>query len=488
MSLVEVVVAITLLAAIITPITRLVISTGSSINQSRVRVEAIDLANQDLENIQNEAYFGAIDSSTNESDITVAENGGPTLQAFDVTTRYSSETVSGQSTCQLTGGALGSPEIWAVTASVDWPGDDGHPVVLTSYIAPEQAGVLPEAAGELAVPVDSAAQNGTPYTASPVAVTVSGTWTGPGTAPTIPGNEVIFATGDTGSTGCATFDNLDAQAGWTYEIYIGVGNVTTSTVSNQTDVVTSQDLPAIVNGTVATLTSPPNEIAPSLKLGSPTIAAPFYVDPGAGVSVSFATEQCTTPTACVDVTATCAPAANLAVTAQAIPQLTGTNNALAFDTASAPQNITSVTFFPYNDYSLWAGDTVDSAPRYAPGGVPIYPNSQLIQVDATQPGPLAITLPVYEVELSVTTGSPSVTATEVNGPDESFALSSFTGQVSKTGLQLGQYSLVDPGHTVSPAYIWVTPAAIYYGSAPQTKPSSLGASKPSGTPIAVTVT
>lgn len=508
MTLIEVVVAVALLAVVITPAARLVIATGLAANQDRIRVEAVNVVTDDLENVQNQANFGVIDPGTTIKIQTLIENGSApqTVQTFTVTTTYTLQTASGQSICTLAGGGAAPPQIWEVTASADWTGDGGSPAQQTTLIAPEQAGAIPQTAGELAVPVDTSAENGTLYTAAPVPITVSGTWTGAGPAPVVPGNQVIFAAGNTGKTGCAVFGHLDADAGWTYTVYLGIGNEATGTVANQTAVVTSQELPGLVNGSVVSMTAPcsgagspvvPCEAAPALVSGSPIVAAPFYVDPGATVTVAYITEKCTTPGSCIDVSAASPPAAYLPVTAQAVPQLTGTNNTFSFNTSATPLTISTAQLFPYSNYLLWAGDAVDSAPGYAPGGVSAYPGTAAKSLDATQPAPLSVTLNAYTVVLSVLSGTPAMMAVPVNASTpESYALSAFGALVvnkSSTGLPLGEYHFVVTGHSVTPAYVWVTPTKIYFGSAQQSTPAGFltgcpTCSAPSGTAIPVVVT
>jgi prepilin-type N-terminal cleavage/methylation domain-containing protein len=492
-TLIEVLVAILLLGILVTPAARIVVETGAAANQYRLRSEASNVATQFLEQVENNAYFGEIDPTTSVTPFTVVENGQNQIganpdQVFKVTTSYTVKTATDQSVCQSGAGTVGS-QIWVVTVSVAWTGD-GTPVVQTSYIAPEQAGAVPSASGEIAVPVDTAAENGTPYTASAVPVTVIGTYTGPGMAPSIPAGTFTFETGDTGVYGCAVFDNLDPTAGYTWTVYLGPGNSVTQTASNQTALVTSQEQPGLVNGNLATQTTVPQETVSTVQIGSVTIAAPFYVDPGASVTVSYPVYNGTT------ILPSVTAAADLPVTVQATPQLTGTNSTFSFNTVASSTQITTVQLFPYNDYFGWAGDASDSNPNYQVSGANVYTGGPgPTPLDTTQTGPFSLALPTFDADFGAVAPPAGVqlTATEVNvSPNETFTLNAFTGtgaKTSQTGLPVGEYLLgATGGHTVTPAYyFWVTPTKVYYGAVQQSTPTAFTLNAASGTPITVVV-
>jgi Tfp pilus assembly protein PilX len=490
-TLIEVIVAVLLLGLIVTPVARIVIETGSAANQYRLRTEASDVATDVLENVENQAYFGTIDPTTTTTTFPVTENGqnqagaNPT-QDFSVTTSYTVRTGTDETVCQQGSGGTVGNQIWEVTVSVAWPGD-GTPLVQTTYLAPEQAGAVPSVSGEIAVPVDSSAATPTPYTASSVPITVVGTWDGGGSPQRQSGTQ-IFATGSTGSTGCAVFDDLDPTPGWTWTVYLGPGNVVTQAVSNQSSLITPQLQPGLVNSATVTQSTVPDETVASIQVGTPVVAGTFQVDPGDTVSVSYAVQNSAT------VTCPAQCPADLPVSVQANPQLQYTNNTFAFDTVASGTQISTIQLWPgYNDYLLWPGDTQDSWPLYTAGGPSsIYPGAEAPPgVDTTQPGPYSVTLPLYATEFkssATPTAGVQLTATEVDSPSETFDLSAFaSGNVSATGLPLGQYVLGATSGSVTPAYyFWVTATAVYYGTSEQSTPTGFTTSEPPGTPITLT--
>lgn len=490
LTLIEVIVAVVLLTIVSLPVAELVIETGASSSQSRFRVEATNIAEQEIEKLQNLASFGNIPSGEQTlPSVTVAENGGVHSQTFQVTADYTLQadtTDGGTSVCTLASGTAIPPEIWDVTVTVGWATQGGASegsVTEGTYLAPEAGGAIPATAGELAVPVYSGTTN-QPYTAASVPIVVQGTWVGSGTAPSVPATETVGpVSGSTGSTGCAVFPNLDPATGWSYSV-----TVETSSDTAFTGVVTTQDLPGIVNTSSTTL---PNfsESNINLKYGTATLASTIYVDAGVSVPVTFTT-QCS---ACASLPPA---AADLPLTVQANPQLTGPNNTAVFDTSAAPQEINSVTLYPYSDYVCWAGDTPDSAPSYTIGSTPVYPSDSATGCDAEVTLP-TINVPVYAVVLKATyTGSqPTILAKQYLAPQETITLNALTGSSSpgttSTGIPLGQYQLyyrVGSGTpTAISQWIWVTPTGIYSaGSAYTGAPT--GTATALGTAISITGT
>jgi hypothetical protein len=79
-------------------------------------------------------------------------------------------------------------------------------------------------------------------------------------------------------------------------------------------------------------------------------------------------------------------------------------------------------------------------------------------VDATTGNSTSIYLPVYPLYLTVNGSASTMTAKEVAGGGYAMALI-FASHTSATSLPLGEYLLShDGGGTVTPAYVWVTPA------------------------------
>jgi Tfp pilus assembly protein PilV len=476
-TLIEVLVAVVLLVIVGLSVTRFVIQTGASSSQSRLRLEATNVAETEIESLQGMSTFGNIPSGQqNLPAVTVAENGGTHNQTFHVTATYTLQadvTDGGNSVCTLASGAAVPPEIWNVIVAVSWKnggGAVGGTVTEGTYLAPEAGGAIPATSGELAVPVENSL--GAAYTTS-VPISVVGTWAGSGSAPTVPSTEETSAEGNTGNTGCAVFPGLDPATGWQYEVCIG-STTTCPATTAYTGAVTEQELPGVINASTATV-SAFSEGPVNLTYGSVTLASPIEVDPGVSVPVSFVT-QCSTSNCPTDPT----PAADLPVTVEA-SQLTGANNAFSFDTYASPQQITAVTLFPQSDYECWAGDTPDSAPTYEVGITAIYPSVTPTSCDTMVSSPSA-NLPVYPVYLKATfSGSaPTPTATEYLGSHETIALNAITpastGGISSTGLPLGEYQLgykVGSGsNTLISEWIFVTPTGVYT--------STTGVSVPTG--------
>ncbi|HEV2360325.1 MAG TPA: type II secretion system protein, partial [Acidimicrobiales bacterium] len=220
MTLLEVVVALAVLAIILTPTMLLVLQTGSSANQDRLRTEAVNLATARLESIISNANYGVISPGQAISAVSVVENGGRLSDGFQVAVTYDAVTTSHQSLCSTSSGSIAPAQEYVVTATVGWKGDGGDPVVQRTYLAPEQAGAVPGIAGELSVPIDGA--NGTSYSGGqPVQVTVVGVET-ESNPPATPSGQVTFESGST-TSGCITFTNLDPN-GWAYDVYLGKGD------------------------------------------------------------------------------------------------------------------------------------------------------------------------------------------------------------------------------------------------------------------------
>lgn len=479
----EVVVAIALLGAIVAPMIRIVLSTGSAADQDRLRVEAVNLATQDIETYENSSFFDVFSTQTQTQTVKLQENGGKTFETFTVKTTFRAVDENGSSVCAS---GTNSPQIWDVSAIVSWPGD-GSPVRQSTYVAPEQAGAVPTNGGTLAIPIDTSDLTNKPYTGD-VHFTVVGTWTGGGSPQTASG-ETSYATGDTDS-GCAVVNGLYPFQGWQYQVYLAVGNGASSPPSNQVDIVVSNDLPDVVNGDAATSTQIPQAQTPaSLTVGTTTtVQPPFYVAPAnPGVGVTFATEKCQTLTSCTDVTKTVPPPLVLPVTASA----TELSPPAVFDTAGSTA-ISSVSLWPYNDYGIWAGATSDSNPSYTVGATAVYGGDAPVPYDATASPPATMApLPVYPVILS--TAAPpageALAATEVSSPSESIPLYPYAGAKSSTGLPLGQYRLVATAGlpVTSPLFIWVTPTGTWTSPTQMTTPSTANGDTftAAGTPIPV---
>ncbi len=493
MTLIEVIVALLLLAIIITPAITFVIASGSAANQDRIRVQAINLATQTLESIQSNAnYDGIYNNETTFQKVSYNENGGTTTQTFYVTVSYTGVGGAGgeQSLCN-SNGQPSSGFLWQVTSQVDWVGDGGllgsgrwtNPnnlvstgVKQTTLLAPEQAGVLPPSAtGELAVPVDDV--NGNPFTAAAVPIVVLATWVDGGTPPS--STDQLEEQGTTTTSGpgagCAVFNNLDPAAGWEYSAYIGTysGTYPNGTVVPSTAVVASTNQPGIVNAGLTTAGAPESPSQPpllTLSTGTIVVAPPFTVDTGTTVTGAgspaalFSTQVTGCSPACPGI----APAADIPLSVQPGGDA-GTTGVFDFDTGSSGTPISSFTVYPQQSgYTAWAGSSADNNPTYSAGSYGVSPTP-------LPPGQATITLPVYPVILTGT--ALTMTATDVgqtvNGaaPD-AMVLNAPSGTTSKTGMPLGEFQLSPVGGgSISPQYIWVTPTTIYYGTSVQATPA-----------------
>jgi hypothetical protein len=206
--------------------------------------------------------------------------------------------------------------------------------------------------------------------------------------------------------------------------------------------------------------------------------------------VSFFTQGFDTGCSMTPLPATCIPyAADLPVTVQESPNLTGANNTQVYDPASVGQSaqIGSLQLYPYNNYFAWAGDTSDAQPSLY--GV------TAVGVDATQSSP-SLALPVYPLVVKTTgiTSGYTLQATENLTPQHTISLSDLTSGVSSTGVPLGQYQLTASGHTVtcggstSACWVWVTNNGVLpeATASSSSTPPTTGLTAP-GAPITVTV-
>lgn len=485
LTIIEVLVAIALLALIMTPIIRLVIQTGSAANNDRLTVEATDIATSELEQLQNTSTFGTLPTG-NVPQPSVTLSVGGTKQTFHVSADYALVAdQSGSTVCSLSNGTPVPPEVERIVVTVAWLTPNGSvagQVKEGTYIAPEEGGAIPETSGEVAVPVQTSAANGTPFTSTPVPFQIQGTWSESPPADNVPGNQTISENGNTGATGCAVFPDLDPDGGYEY-----TATLETSSGSVFTGAITSQELPGLVNSGVPTDLTPFSESLGTIKYGQTVVAPAISLDLGTNVPVTFFTQGFSSGASAIT------PAADIAVTVSA-SELTGSaNHTFAFDTLTSgvsPQTISSVTLYPYTDYECWAGDTPDAAPTYAVAGVGVYSSP------ANQPVPLALptagaslSLPVYP--LVIKTAGPAtgytIDAVEANSPNHTLALNAITSGSTSTGLPLGQYDLTVTGHTVSPQWIWVTDKGVYTEAA-FSSGGPTGTLTAPGSPITVTVT
>jgi type II secretory pathway pseudopilin PulG len=458
LTLIEVVAAIALLGAVVAPITRLIIDTGTSANQDRLEIEAINLAGRQMEVVQNESPYESVEQIVGDQGEVhtayVASNGGKstvdhlqyTLTATPIDEGGGSICASGAQESPLT------PIIYQVTVAVGWAANGTYPVQQSTYVAVQSGEAALQDTYQIAVLVD----NGVTAQAYAGGVPITVTGTG-GTLP-VPAGQATNETVETDPHGCAFFPNLDAN-GWTYTYSIG-----TNPLGGNPDVVDYQDYPGIVNGSQVAVPMP-GTATPTLKVGVPVVIGPLDVSVGTDVTITPYTVNYSN----------IVPASSIPVTLQnsALPmQQVGGLGTFSYDLTSTDGPINSMLVYPYQ-YSVWAGDSSDSYPgnAYYSGGV----TKQLITTSA--PATASIQLPVYPITFSIgSVPSGSVTLKEVNSPESVIELNAFVKSGSSytdpTGVPLGQY-YVDysvSGHTASPSLVWVTPAGVCTETATQSSP------------------
>ena len=308
----------------------------------------------------------------------------------------------------------------------------------------------------------------------------TGTYTGPPPAPSVPSGETISALEDTNDLGCAQFPNLDAAAGWSYQVTVAYCSSLGAVAGQCTN--TS---PAIVdfdeNGGQAGAPGIPTQGGITVTAGSVTVVNPFYLAEAATVPVSFATyrypsgggnptEEASTvwePShvrvgvenehlQCNSVSATC-PLGDAAAT---------------YSTSTGG----SLYLYPYSDgYSpVYSGDENESNPPLPP--IPLSTQSSANTIEPT------LTIQLYYAQITVTCSAlaathsmSGLTFTEVDG--SSAAYTDPTGCTKATspvaynvGLPLGEYALSPATTSTAPTlsgaahYIWVTPFGVCYSS------------------------
>ena len=269
--LIEAVISISLLALIVVPITRLVVTTEAASNNLHLRAEAADLATQALETGQYQTANGVIPTA---GITTTTQYSGSDRFHISVDWELVAGTGASSTMCIVQPGQVSS-RIWTLKATVTWgtTGAQAGKVVMTTLVSPSLADLADTNAAEIAVPVDNADLS--PDTATPVSITVTGQCVGSQcSTETVPSNEVITETANTGSSGCAVFTNLFAGAGYSY-------NATATPPTGYVDLYelssaqTANGLPTETGINVT-----PNTVQP---------APPFILAPGATETVGFQT-------------------------------------------------------------------------------------------------------------------------------------------------------------------------------------------------------
>jgi hypothetical protein len=448
LTLVELLVAIAVIVIVLVPTTVFVVQAQTTVSSEHLRAEAVNVATRELETLQLQASEGTLPTGTSSTIYPVGETGSRVTD-FDVTTSWTVVTQgTNQSICAS--GASIAQQIWLVTAVVTWPRMHGaQPVVQTTEISPAQAGAVQQFAGELAVRIT---YDGTDLlTGQDVQASVTGTWTGSaGTQPAIPTGTVTSETQDSGSNGCIVFENLDAtsdaQGGYNYTLSFAGNEGPPPLVSGSEYADTNPNGPLTVSIPSSQLQpGVPDEVNVTLNVGTDITLA--YTHPGG---------SCTTaPTLPVSppVSSSIMPVSvyNSLITAYS-------NNTWVAYPSNGTTPFSSVLLFPWSGVTdIYPGDQPDSSPSAY--GSYTSPPSPCV-VDTVSGNSATVYMPVYPLTIVVNSGSAStLTAKEVAGGSYPFSLNETSPNHFSTSMPLGEYLLShDTTGTVSPAYVWVTPA------------------------------
>ncbi|MGO9198293.1 MAG: prepilin-type N-terminal cleavage/methylation domain-containing protein [Acidimicrobiales bacterium] len=514
-SLVEVIVAVVLITITSLPTALILINSNRTASYSRLQSEADDVASQVLEQqeqlAQGETYTPP--SGTTYNYVTIGQ-----VVFKSALTVYVNNAVTGVSPCLEPAGSGESQEIWFVTVKVTWTGEgggnstggfqySGGPVSLTTELAPAASGSgnLTISGGEIAVPVENL--NTTLDTSDVVWFTATGIWTNSAVSqPAVPSGEYTTETESTGNLGCAQFLNLDAAAGWEYEVTVAYcaapGSIAGSCTSSSPEIVDYDE-----NGAQFSTADPgapgiPTEQGITVTQGQVTVINPFYLAEAATVPITFATYRYPTGAA--------APTKESPAWEPAYVRVGVQNQHLQCSSVTSTCELGDATatyatstggdlyLYPYTDgYTpVYAGDETESNPLAlsavatpvsyyftgsftqptAPATGPPIPQSTPSVADATE---AAIVVQLYYAQLTVSCTSltagqtvTGLTFTEVDGASASYtdtaSCTKTTAASLTVGLPLGEYVLSPAASsagspTVSASgagYVWVTPFGV----------------------------
>jgi hypothetical protein len=533
---------------ILIPTAVFIIQSQKAVSAEHLRAEAINVATRQLETLQLEAAQGTLPTGTTTDTYPVSETGSRVTN-FKVQTSWAVVTQgTNQSICAS--GADVAEQIWLVTAVVTWPPytnsaatqmAGASPVVQTTEIAPAQAGAIQQFAGEVAVSLIG--PSSAPFLADAVTATMTGQWTGSGTAPTPPDGTFTTETATTASTlsgydGCIVFENLDAYSDsnglWDYTLSFAgnaasllvagdeqadsnPGGALTVNIGSLEPGVPQSETVEIDAGTPLTIgytgpggsctTAPGSALSPPVSPSAIPISVhnsfltayppndtwvaygstPFgslLLFPWSGVTTLWTGDQPNSavsayPYAALSVSPSSGTVGTTGVT------LSGTGY-----TATNTVNVTTGVTFGGRPLTISGTQTVAAGGTWSAtftvpsssngsqtitatdsGGVsasasfsvnaPYAPSSLRpcgVDVTTGNSTSTSIYLPVYPLYLTVNGSASTMTAKEVAGGGYAMALT-FASHTSATSLPLGEYLLShDGGGTVTPAYVWVTPA------------------------------
>jgi Tfp pilus assembly protein PilV len=436
LSMIEVLVAVFVLAIVLIPLMRVVVDTVTATSGARLEEEASNLASSRIETVEQLATQGPLSLGTTTSSTKL---GGDT---FTVGTSVQALNGTGQSLCT---GADGPNQlaIWRVKTTVSWANMGGvQPVVESTEVQPGANAPSRLDAAEVALPLVNA--DGTTFD-QPVSYQVNVTPVGTTQTPTLPAD----ATGSF-DDGCVALEDLPAApSGAVYEYTI--------TLTPKPGIVSSSEYSDSYPG------GPPTIGFNNLQKGRLLVLPPVYLAEGVQASVAFKTQTFAGGASAV------APAADLPVT---VAPAGASQSHYIFGNGTT--DITSMLLYPYASYSAWAGETPESAPGWQVSGSPVYPGAApATQIAVAGPGATtSVTLPVYPLTVQVSNAGKfpgaTLTATEVDALSLPFTLNPVDGSgTSVTGLPLGQYVVTSSGGALtatSPAYVWVTPTGVWTSS------------------------
>jgi hypothetical protein len=489
MSVVEVAMAVAVLLIVLLPTAVLVNNGILTTNGQRLRVEADNLATANLEKVQQEAASGPLSGGT--TTFTYQSRAGSQLTVFKVVTQFTPLSQSGGSSNYTTvcqNGGSTQLQIWSVTATVTWTSMHGEvPVSETTDVAPGQAGAADLADGEIAIPVKDVSGNpiaaAINYYATPngtgAAAWLSAWLTSNGDASTLPG-----IPGNTGTTGCGVVTGLPVAATGTYPS-IPQWTWTVQLSGNTGYVATTEQSDANPAGPPLSgpITLHPGQISYALNRYNQQ----FQMAIGVQTSVTLQTLKqtggtcepvggtwatgtpVTTPPASCDNNLV-APLSDLPITV-ANPGVGPTGQ---YTFGSNSLNTTQMLLYPFTSgYSIWSGDMVESNPGDAPSGTPIYAPDSAVTLPITLLSTTAsVIVPVYPLNLTVTLGSATPTATEIDGAAYVYTLNPVSGGTSATGIPLGQYQINAPS-MVGSLFVWITPTGTCQSASQLTVCSSI---------------
>ena len=442
-SLVELLVATLIITIILVSTMMFIIQGQRTVSTQHLGVEAINIATAQLETLQLDAAKGTLPTGTTTVTYPVAETGSRVTN-FTVRTSWTA-IVQGTNQSICATGAAVAQQIWLVTAKVTWHNMHGtSPVIQTTEIAPAQAGAVQQFSGELAVRLSI---DGTPTNlllADDATATVTGVWSGIGSGPALPVGTVTTETSTSAGNGCIVFQNLDADSNangsWVYTLSFAGNQGPPPLVSGDEHADSNPNGPLTVNNI-------------SLQPGVPDVVT-VLLDTGTAVTVGYTGpgSSCTTAPGPVSPPPPSSSVIPVSVQNSFLTTYYANNTWVAHNTTP----FSSLLLYPWSGVTnLWTGDQPNSA---ASAYASYTPRPSPCVVDATTGSATSVYLPVYPLNLKVTGSASTMTATEVAGGGYPMALNIGSG-TSATSLPLGEYLLShDAGGTVTPAYVWVTPA------------------------------